>query len=144
MHSVVMLYFSFTCIAIIRWLLFLPGRIKAYLLPTFIVFSFGKMVTLTCILVFFYTGVSNPLMLHCSRDQPQPVHLHRQIHSRVLPSTWPHENNPCFDPRIYIFWKGGSKSARGSRDGDSRSWNGMVWKCIIQAWRKRETELFNV
>ena len=45
------------------------------------------------------------IMHHCGRDQLKPVHLHWQIHSCVLSSTWSYEDDPCADHGILFLWK---------------------------------------
>ncbi|PSS19518.1 UDP-galactose transporter like [Actinidia chinensis var. chinensis] len=89
------------------------------------------MVILNSIHILFFAGVYSPFMHHCSRDQPQPVHMHWKIHSRVLPSSRSYEDNTRLNPGFYILWEGGSKSTSGPRHGHSCDRNGLVRQCIV-------------
>lgn len=78
------------------------------------------------LITFSSAGVLVTFMHNRNRDQPEPVHLHWQIHSSVISSTWPYENNPCFDLGILVLWKRGSQYTSGHWHANSHSWNGLV------------------
>lgn len=91
-------------------------------------------------IVFVLADVHIPVMHHCSWDQPQPIYLHWQIYCCVFSSTWPYEDNTCFNNGVLFLWEGGSQSSRGFRDGNSCGWNDMVWQRLIKAWWKGALE----
>lgn len=39
------------------------------------------------------SAVYKPLVHDSDRDEPKPVHLHREIHSGIVPSSWTHEDD---------------------------------------------------
>lgn len=75
-------------------------------------------------------------MHDCSRYKPQPVHLHRQIHSRIIPSSWSYEDSPCVVHGICLLRKRGSQFAGSSGYDHCRNWNDLVQQRLNEAWWK--------
>ncbi|XP_039158087.1 UDP-rhamnose/UDP-galactose transporter 5 isoform X2 [Eucalyptus grandis] len=81
-------------------------------------------------------GILDRLLYHSSGYQPQSVHLHRQVHSRVFPSDWSHEDHTCPDLRIRFLWERGSQYASSIGHVCCRDRDDLVWQRLLQTWRK--------
>ncbi|KAL8494300.1 hypothetical protein ACS0TY_025195 [Phlomoides rotata] len=58
--------------------------------------------------IFDYSAsVHSHLVYNCRGNKPQSVHLHRQIHCCFFSGPLPHEDYPCSDSWILIFWEEG-------------------------------------
>ncbi|KAF2297518.1 hypothetical protein GH714_024919 [Hevea brasiliensis] len=77
------------------------------------------------------------VMHHCGWDQPQPVHLHWQIHSSVISSTWSYEDNPCVDNGVLLLRERGPESTGNSGHGHSRGRNDLE-QLYQWIWRQQE------
>lgn len=87
-----------------------------------------------------FADFHNPVMHYRSWNQPQPIYLHWKIYCCIFSSTWPHENNTCFNNGILFLWEGRSQSSCSCRDDNSCGWNDVVWQCLIKAWWKGTLE----
>lgn len=112
-----------------------------YYFAAFILFLLLACVTRAVLL--FPADVPRLVMHHCCWNQPQSIHLHRQIHCSVFPSHRPHEDHPRAGPRVLLVWERGSQSSRRPWDDSSRNWYDLVRKRIIKARRKRAPELLH-
>lgn len=54
--------------------------------------------------IFVTAGAHYYLVHYCRGNKSQSVHLHRQIHCRFFSSPRSHEDHPCIDSGILIFW----------------------------------------
>lgn len=86
-------------------------------------------------------GIHYSVLHHCSWDQPQPIHLHRQIYGCIIPSPRPYEDYSSPDFRIYILWERGPQHTSSCRHDHCNNGNGLVWQCLLQAGRERAAQL---
>ncbi|KAJ0085443.1 hypothetical protein Patl1_07990 [Pistacia atlantica] len=79
------------------------------------------------------------IILSCtnrSRDEPQPVHLHRQIHSRIISSTRSYEDDPRVGHGVLLLRKRRTQSARSSGYDHCRNGNDLVQQRLNEArWK---------
>lgn len=92
---------------------------------------------------FLSAVLHNIVLYHCSGDQSQPIHLHRQVHCCVIPSPRPYEDHSRPYIRIHFLRKRGSQSPCDSGYDHRSIGDDLVWQCLIQARWKGASQLLN-
>ena len=67
------------------------------------------------------------VMCHRGGDEPEPVHMHREVHGCFIPSDRTYEDYTGSDIWIHFVRKRGSNFASGFGNGGGNCGNDMVW-----------------
>ena len=77
----------------------------------------------------------------CNWNQPEPVHMHWKVHSRLISSSGPHEDDPCAHPGVHPLRKRRpERSCRIWYDPGHCGYD-LVQSCVLEAWRQRMPRL---
>jgi hypothetical protein len=72
--------------------------LKAKPCCTYMVETYSNLMSLNSAAVY------NPVVHNSDWNQPKPVHLHRKIHSCIVPSAGTHEDDPGADNGLLLLW----------------------------------------
>lgn len=64
--------------------------------------SWYRQIVMNYVFILCYADVHRTIMHHSSRNQPEPIHMHRAIHCSFIPSNRAHEDNPRFSNGLHL------------------------------------------
>lgn len=99
--------------------------------------------------ILIFLSCLNFLVLHrvvmhnCCWDQPKSIHMHRKIHSCLIPSSRPHEDDSRVDLGLPFLWERGSQFPCRPWHASGCDRHDLVWERIVETWRERAPGLLN-
>ena len=104
--------------------------------------NLGKTFWFPCHM-FDFSVLHCVVMHNCCWHQPKPIHMHWKIHSRLIPSSRPHEDDSRVDLGVPFLWQRGPQFPCRPWHASGCHRHDLVWERVVETWRERAPGLLN-
>jgi hypothetical protein len=91
--------------------------------------------------MFSFSVLYRVVVHNCRWDESKPIHMHRKIHSRLVPSPRPHEDSSGVDLGVPFLWERGAQLPCRPWHASGCDRHDLVRERVVEIWRQRAAGL---